>query len=234
MLGAVKNGKIGRHNAIRIVGETEMTVIGISSSPVKGGNVDRMVRYILEQSGKPFQFINLTELSYAPCRACVHLCAKDNLCKLDDDLKPLYARIIQAEALVLGTPSYFNNLNGFMAVFLERLWSLRHQRFPLEGKPFFVVASGGVTSPEEAIEAVKRRMTAYRARFSGSVAYPSTNIPCFKCGYGTVCEVGASQKVYGEEGRKAIKITKNIFKKWEDCPEFATQVEKLCRKAAEL
>ncbi|HIJ57403.1 MAG TPA: flavodoxin family protein, partial [Deltaproteobacteria bacterium] len=63
-----------------------MTVLGISSSPIRNGNVDRMVKFILENSGKPFEFINLTELSYSPCRACVHLCARDNLCRLEDDL----------------------------------------------------------------------------------------------------------------------------------------------------
>ena len=106
-----------------------MTVLGINSSPIRNGNVDRMVQFILENSGKPF----------------------------------------------------------------------------------FVVSSGGLRSPEGAVKAVKRRMTAYRAHFSSSIAYTSTNIPCFKCGYGTVCEVGSSQKVYGEEGRKNLKITKDLF-----------------------
>jgi len=31
-----------------------MTVLGISSSPIRNGNVDRMVKFILENSGKPF------------------------------------------------------------------------------------------------------------------------------------------------------------------------------------
>ncbi len=211
-----------------------MTVIGISGSPIKDGNVDRMVQYILEKSGKPFEFINLTDLSYSPCRACVHLCAGDNLCKLDDDLKPLYPRLMEVKALVLGTPSYFGNMNGFMTVFLERLWAFRHQRFPLEGKPFAVVSTGGLKSPEGAIEGIKRRMTAYRASFLGSVAYTSTILPCFKCGYGAVCEVGSSQKVLGEEGRKNLKITKDLFKKWENSPEVTTQVDALCRKVSEL
>ncbi len=36
-----------------------MTMLGISSSPIRNGNVDRMVKFILENSGKPFKFINL-------------------------------------------------------------------------------------------------------------------------------------------------------------------------------
>jgi multimeric flavodoxin WrbA len=207
-----------------------LTILGFSSSATLGGNVDRMVKYVLNNSGRPSEFINLTELSYSPCRACVELCAKDNVCKLDDGLKPYYPKLIEAEAVVLGTPSYFDNLNGFMAVFLERLWSFRHQRFPLEGKPFVVVASGGVTYPDQAIDAVKRRMTAYRAVFLGGVAYCSTIIPCFKCGYGTVCEVGASQDIYGTQGRRNLKITKDLFKSWEDNPEVVQQFDNVCQK----
>ena len=211
-----------------------MTVIGISSSPIRGGNVDRMVQYILEHSGKPTQFVNLTELSYSPCRACAHLCAKDNLCRLDDDLISLYPKMIDAEAFVLGTPSFFNNINGFMSVFLERLWAFRHQRFPLDGKPFAVIACGGIQSPYEAIESVKRRMSAYRAFFIGDVTFNSCIIPCFKCGYGIVCEVGASQYVYGEEGRKRLRITKELFKRWEDAPEVMSQVEVIVSKIKAL
>ncbi len=207
-----------------------MSIIGISSSPIKGGNVDRMIQYILDGSGKRTRFINLTDLVYSPCRACAHLCAGDNLCRLEDDLKPLYPELIKAEALVLGTPSYFNNMNGFMTVFLERLWAFRHQRFPLAGKPFFVAASGGIESPERAIESVKRRMLAYQAVFSGRAAYTSTIIPCFKCGFGTVCEVGTSQYVYGEERRKNLEITPKLFKRWEDSPEAMKQVNEIIVK----
>jgi hypothetical protein len=93
-----------------------------------------------------------------------------------------------------------------------------------------VVASGGVTSPEQAIDSVKRRMTAYRAVFLSGVAYFSTIIPCFKCGYGTVCEVGSSQTVYGTEGRKNLKITKDLYKRWEDTPEVVQQLDNVCQK----
>ena len=206
-----------------------MTIVGISSSPIIDGNVDRMVRYILERSGEHPLFVNLSQLSYSPCRACAHLCAKDNLCKIEDDLKPLYSRIIQADSLILGTPSYFDDTNGFMRVFLERLWSLRHLKFPLEGKPYYVVATGGIQTPHKAIESVKSRMDAYGASFQGSVAFNSNIIPCFSCGYGTTCTVGASQYVYGEERRKNLVITEESFRKWEDCPEIKDNVDSIIR-----
>lgn len=211
-----------------------MAFLGISSSPIKGGNVDRMVQSVLKESGKEWEFINLTDLSYSPCRACAHLCAGDNLCKLDDDLKDLYPKIRQAEALILGTPCYFGSMNGFMRVFLERLWSFRHQRFPLEGKPYAVVSSGAHEPPEKPIEEVKRRMTAYRAVFVGGVAFQSRIPPCFKCGYGVKCEVGGTQEMFGTEGRKNLKITKDLFEEWEGSHKVRDQIKRLGRQIAAL
>ena len=211
-----------------------MAILGVSSSPIRGGNVDRMVQALLEKSGKTTEFVNLTELSYGPCRACAHLCAGDNLCKLDDDLKGLYPKIVAAEAIVLGTPSYFYNMNSFMAILLERLWAFRHIRFPLEGKPFAVVSVGGLGYPEKAIDAVKLRMTAYRAAFIGSVGFDSKIVPCFTCGYGLTCKVGSLYKVYGEEGQKNLKITKDLFRKWEDLPETVAKIRELGEKLAAL
>jgi multimeric flavodoxin WrbA len=211
-----------------------MAILGFSSSPIKGGNVDRMVQALLEKSGKTTEFVNLTELSYGPCRACAHLCAGDNLCDLEDDLKPLYSRIVAAEAIVLGTPSYFYNMNSFMAIFLERLWAFRHIRFPMEGTPFAVVSVGGLGDPEKAIEAVKLRMTAYRANFIGSVGFISEIVPCFTCGYGLTCKVGSLYKVYGEEGQKNLKITKDLFQRWEDSPETVVKIKELGEKLAAL
>ncbi len=208
-----------------------MAILGFSSSPIIGGNVDRMVQAVLKKSGKSTEFFNLTELSYSPCKACAHLCAGDNLCKLDDDLKDLYPKLKSSEAIVLGTPTYFSNMNGFMMVFLERLWAFRHQRFQLEEKPFAVVsAGGGVGLSEKAIEAVKLRMAAYRATFVGSVWYSSTIFPCYKCGYGLTCKIGGLYHYYGEEGQKNLKITKDLFNRWEDSPEVASKIDELGQK----
>ncbi|MCF8078376.1 MAG: hypothetical protein K9K88_03760 [Desulfobacterales bacterium] len=67
-----------------------MTILGFSASAVKNGNVDRMVQAVLEKSAESYEFVRLSDLNYSPCRACPHQCAKDNLCTLDDDLKPYY------------------------------------------------------------------------------------------------------------------------------------------------
>ena len=207
-------------------------IMGFSSSPVRGGNVDRMVTALLERSGKEYEFYNLNDLNFGPCMACPDLCAPDNFCKLEDDLEALYPRIAEAEALVLGTPSYFNGANSLMTMFLERLWSFRHNRFPLEGKPFAVVSSAGFREPEGPIGAVRRRMEAYRASFLGSVGFLSEITPCYGCGYGLTCRVGSLWRVYGEEGLERLRKGECLFSRWEESPDVVVEIEGLGEKLA--
>jgi multimeric flavodoxin WrbA len=47
-----------------------MVVLGFSSSPVRDGNVDRMVKQLLEETGRETRFINLHDLTYGPCHTC--------------------------------------------------------------------------------------------------------------------------------------------------------------------
>jgi hypothetical protein len=103
----------------------------------------------------------------------------------------------------------------------------------MKGKPFAVVTSGaGLNPPEKAIEAVKLRMTAYRATFIGSVCFDSTILPCFDCGHGLNCKVGRLFDVYGEAGQKSMKITKELFKRWEDSPTVVSRIDELGYKIA--
>ena len=87
-----------------------MVILGFSSSPVRDGNVDRMVKRLLELAGSEYRFINLHDVKFGPCLGCAHLCAGDNHCKLEDDLLGLYPLIEEAEAIVLGAPDFFNGM----------------------------------------------------------------------------------------------------------------------------
>jgi multimeric flavodoxin WrbA len=75
-----------------------LAIIGIGGSPIVEGNRDRIIKAVLEQSAREHALLNLSMLTYAPCRACAHLCATTNLCALDDDLKPYFELIRDADA----------------------------------------------------------------------------------------------------------------------------------------
>ena len=63
-----------------------MNVIGFSAGCVgRDGNIDRMVKAILDKSGHEVEFVKLADLSYSGCKGCVQLCARPQVCMLADD-----------------------------------------------------------------------------------------------------------------------------------------------------
>ena len=48
-----------------------MKVIGFSAGSVgRAGNVDRMVKAILDKSGHEVEFVKLTDLNFSGCKGC--------------------------------------------------------------------------------------------------------------------------------------------------------------------
>jgi hypothetical protein len=121
-----------------------------------------------------------------------------------------------------------------MATFLERLWSFRHQQFPLQDKPFVAIGVGGIRRPDAAVDAIIRRMTAYRAGCLGSVSYMSEIYPCYKCGYGHVCRVGSFYRVHGDAGLQTWQISDQLFRRWEENSDTVKQVKVLGQMLARL
>jgi len=212
-----------------------MTIVGVSGSPIVNGNTDRIIKALLEQSGKEYIFINLSTLRYDPCRACAHLCAKTNICPLDDDLKPYFEPILNSEALVLGTSVNGGNITAWMFSFLSRLWCFHHVKRLLRDKPVLLVATGLFKRSEY------RVMTRFLERVPseniiGHIYYTSNIPPCYTCGMGKECRVGGLWAMVGrnEERLKKFKITPDKFKRWEDDPETVEKVAKYAKILAEL
>ena len=102
-----------------------MKVIGFSAGSVgRDGNVDRMVKAILDKSGHDFEFVKLTDLTFSGCKGCVQLCARPQICKLQDDAQPFYEKIMEADAVVIGTPVYFDTITSTVWTFIERFFGI--------------------------------------------------------------------------------------------------------------
>ena len=56
-------------------------IIGISGSPTKESNTDRLVQTVLQISGLESEFVQLSSINVRPCLACKK-CVPDNVCKV--------------------------------------------------------------------------------------------------------------------------------------------------------
>lgn len=64
-----------------------MKVLGVSGSPIENSNTDRIVQTVLEATGLDYEFIKLSDLIFAPCKACLGnvpcvKCENNNDCKI--------------------------------------------------------------------------------------------------------------------------------------------------------
>jgi len=206
-----------------------MKVIGFSAGSVgREGNIDRMVKAILEKSGHEVEFVKLADLNYSGCKGCVQLCAKPRVCRLEDDARPFYHKIREADAVVIGTPVYFDTISAIAWAFVERFFGYRHVDIPIAGKPFVLVV-GGALRLDSAVEQFHKVLRPFEVNVLETVRFSSKVPPCFKCGRHQECEIGGAYMMFGDAA-KELKITKQMFSRWEDDSQVAAAVDAAAEK----
>lgn len=125
-----------------------MKVVGFVGSPREGGNTDILVNEVLSgaaEKGADTKVFHLNTLNIKGCQACYH-CKSHEGCAIQDDMQSLYDEIIQADAIVLGTPIYMWQMTGQTKIFLDRFYALINSDLAPkhDGKKemVFVVAQG--------------------------------------------------------------------------------------------
>ena len=105
-----------------------MKIIALNGSPRKKWNTAILLQKALEgaaSQGAKTELIHLYDLNYKgciSCFACKTLGGKSyGKCAAQDDLTPIFSRIEQADAILMGSPIYWGDISGEMKSFLERL-----------------------------------------------------------------------------------------------------------------
>jgi len=176
-------------------------VLGLSGSPVKNSNTDRLVKAILDATGQESAFVKLSNRNVRPCIACKR-CVPDNLCKVKDDFPELAETIKKAKALVIGAYIPYGQIDGFTKALLERFWSLRHVKNLLRGKLCATVLTG--LTPD-ALGRVNQSLAAEirdyeRMDLVGQLTVQG-NVPCLTCGEGDTCEMSGLRMLYGPSAK---------------------------------
>lgn len=173
-------------------------IIGISGSPIPNSNTDRLIKHILMQSGLSTEFVKLSDINVAPCRACKY-CVKDNICKVPDDFPVLAKKILAADAIVLGAYIPYGMIDAFTKSFLERLWSMRHIRNLNKDKYFVTVVSGlSEQGRSAALKSLAVELQMERVNHIAELQIEG-NVPCLTCGYGDNCWGSGIQRQHGEK-----------------------------------
>ena len=104
-----------------------LNIVGISGSPIKNGNVEALLKYMLDHAarqGAITEGLNLSQIGISDCMHC-NYCLKrqkpGKYCSQNDDGQMLYEKIEAADVIMLASPVYFMRMSGRMAALIDRL-----------------------------------------------------------------------------------------------------------------
>ncbi len=104
----------------------KMKIIAINGSPRKKGNTARLLEEALRgalNTGTDTEMLHLADYSFGGCLGCEG-CQDTFTCTIQDDMRKIYPKIIEADGIILGSPTYFYNITALTKAFLERCYCL--------------------------------------------------------------------------------------------------------------
>ena len=106
-----------------------MKAIVIDAGPRRNWNTAQMVEKAAEgakSAGAEVEVIRLYDYNYKGCQSCFACKLKTKeqkgLCAIQDELKPVLEKVLDADVLIMGSPIYYGNVTGELFSFLERIF----------------------------------------------------------------------------------------------------------------
>ena len=96
----------------------------------ENGNTVALVRAVLDEvakAGIETGHVSLAGKTIGPCTGCER-CQKEDFCSVQDDWDAIAERMLEAEVVVLGAPTYYYDVNGRTKNFIDQTYSLYHRR----------------------------------------------------------------------------------------------------------
>lgn len=116
---------------------------------INGSPNERNTFYLLQQLseelkslGFEVELINLAKFNIAPCKGC-DACLK-GACSQKDDIFVVLKKMEEADAIVIGTPTYFGNVSGLVKNFIDRSRMARMDNLKLRNRVFAPVVTSGL------------------------------------------------------------------------------------------
>ncbi|MFA5005242.1 MAG: flavodoxin family protein [Candidatus Omnitrophota bacterium] len=129
-------------------------ILIISGSPVKNGNTALLVKWFAEGARSKGALVTVVEAAFlkyksngcTSCRACQKI--PEYECVINDEAKPVLARMAKVDVIVMATPLYFYSASAQLKLVMDRMFSLykwdnkaNTMASPLKGKTFVLLAS---------------------------------------------------------------------------------------------
>ena len=97
-------------------------ILGIVGSPRMRGNTERFVSEALkaaEEDGAETELVRLAGKEVKPCDACLS-CRETGECRIEDDFKSVFEKMVRADGIILATPVYFGSATPQIKALIDR------------------------------------------------------------------------------------------------------------------
>ena len=128
-----------------------MKIIGIISSPHLNGSSAKLLREALKgakEAGAEVEEIYLPDYNIEYCSGCLNCLTYDS-CSLSDDANYLREKLLQAEGIILSSPTYGFTYNARMKNFFDRICPYIMYRSALRNKYVVGIATAGASGAKE-------------------------------------------------------------------------------------
>ena len=143
-----------------------MKILAICGGLREESNTNKLVKKIAEASRCNYETAELGKLEIKPCTGCSECMMNEGKCPIEDDMQGLYGKLLDADAIILGSPTYFMNISGAVKCFIDRSLALYYRGIgpmydpampfmgqrPLAGKFGVVVTTVAGVGHEKTIE----------------------------------------------------------------------------------
>ena len=137
-----------------------MKVVAFNGSPRRSGNTEQMIEKVfevLQNQGIVCERIDIAHQPLRGCTACYGCVKNKEHCVLPDHFNEWFDKAKAADALLIGSPTYFANVTAETKAFLDRLGLVARVTGALIRKPLGVVVAvrrGGAVPAFDAINRV--------------------------------------------------------------------------------
>lgn len=108
-----------------------MKIVGIYGSPRRGGNTELLLGEFLRgcrEAGAEVEEFHLRDMKISPCLE-IYACKKDGNCPIDDDMKLLYGKFVEADGLAIASPIFFYAVSAQLKAVIDRcqaMWARKY------------------------------------------------------------------------------------------------------------
>lgn len=117
---------------------SKIVLLAILGSPRKNGNTEAVLDAAIsgaQSAGADVEKVVLDKLKIQPCREC-YTCSKNGYCVIEDDMQPLYRKILASNRMILASPIFFMNFSAQAKLMIDRCQCLWERKYGLkEGFP---------------------------------------------------------------------------------------------------